>query len=440
MNILLISPSQKNVYGKIGTISQPNMGLAYIGTVLKKRGHDILMLDIDYSKMNDNKFYDLIYKQEMVCITATTPIIKNALSIAKLIKELKSDITIVLGGIHATIETDYSLYSDIDYIVKGEGEKAILRIINERPQQKIIREPLIDNIDDLPFIDRNMFSSEQYQYPDTIHKKVFPMITSRGCFGQCTFCQTKNIYGSRIRFRSPDSVVDEIDSLIEMGAKEIHIWDDNFAADKKRVFEIRDKMHDRKLLPLISFPNGLRIETALDMEVLKAIREMGGYSISFGIESGNQRILDSVKKGITLNNIRRAMNNAKSAGFEIWGFFILGFPLDGLVTMQETIDFAKSLPIDVAKFHILKPYPGSLIHEEMKNAGLIESFNYDDYGIHTFPVHHTRFVSAQEIYVIHKKAYRAFYFRPKVILNQLRLIKSFHRLKEKIKYAFKIFN
>jgi anaerobic magnesium-protoporphyrin IX monomethyl ester cyclase len=265
---------------------------------------------------------------------------------------------------------------------------------------------------------------------------VFATFTSRGCPGRCTYCQAKNIYGYRVRFRSAESVAEEVEILIkDFKAREIHVWDDNFAANKERVFRIRDEIKHRGISIAFSFPNGIRVDTATDERVLKAMREMGGYSIAFGIESGNQGILDSIGKGITLDQARQAVSLAKKLGFEVWAFFMLGFPDENEQTMAETIAFAKELNPDVAKFHILKPYPGSKIFEEMKQEGLIDDLNYENYGIHTFPVHHTRHVSRAKIYEYQKRGYRSFYLRPVIVFKQLMRLRSTNRILNNLKTA-----
>ena len=165
------------------------------------------------------------------------------------------------------------------------------------------------------------------------------------------------------------------------------------------------------------------------------MREMGGYSIAFGIESGSQDILKKACKGITLDQARKAVRSAKKVGFEVWCFFMLGFPDDSRQTITETIEFAKELDPHVAKFHVLKPYPGSIIYEEMKKDGLVDDLNYENYGIHTFPVHHTRYLSREQIHELQKKAYRLFYFRPSAVLKQVVRLKSKDRIVNNIRAA-----
>jgi len=167
--------------------------------------------------------------------------------------------------------------------------------------------------------------------------------------------------------------------------------------------------------------------------VLRSLKNIGLINIGFGVESGNQKILDRIKKNIKLETIRNAFRLAKEIGFQTWGCFIFGLPGDTKETMRETIDFAKELDPDFAKFLILKPFPGSEVFRELSENGLIFDHNYDFYGIYTRPVHRLPDLSAHEILNWQKRANREFYFRPKKILQHLIRIRSLKQLKFNIK-------
>jgi radical SAM superfamily enzyme YgiQ (UPF0313 family) len=156
---------------------------------------------------------------------------------------------------------------------------------------------------------------------------------------------------------------------------------------------------------------------------------MGVYAIAFGVESGSQRILDNVKKQTTLKRVREAFELSRKVGFEIWAFFILGLPGDDESTILDTISFAKSLDPDIAKFHILKPFPGSTVYEEFFGQNLITDTDYEHYGIHTRPVHRLDSLSEDDLMEWQKKAYRMFYFRPSKIISQITRLKSWNRIK-----------
>ena len=156
---------------------------------------------------------------------------------------------------------------------------------------------------------------------------------------------------------------------------------------------------------------------------------MGTYSIAFGVESGNQKVLDRINKNIKLEQIERAFRLAKKIGFETWAFFMIGLPSETEDTIKDTIDFAIKLDPDVAKFHILKPFPGSEVYKEFLDNGLLLDNNFDHYGIHTPPVHRLATLTPEDLLNWDKKAYRSFYLRPSIIVKQLLRLKSFNRLK-----------
>jgi len=456
MKILLVNPSQSGVYGKMNPPDYPPMGLAYIGAVLEKAGHGVRIIDISADKISNNYFAGILGDYDLVGLTATTPTFRSAELLCRLVKENSSAITI-LGGIHATIAPEECAKSGfIDYVVRGEGEETIAELVTAleknkevkkikglsfKNKGKVIHTPnreLIKNLDEIPFPARHLFNHQKYTYPDSLLNPVMPIMTSRGCPHGCTYCCTKLIFSRRVRFRSAKNVVDEIECLIKRyGVKEIHFWDDNFTLNKQRVFEIRDELKKRKIKLNFAFPNGLRVDQ-VDEEILRCLKEMGVYSMAFGVESGNQIILDNVKKGTNIAQIEKAYSLAKKLGFETWGFFMLGLPGETEETIKKTISFAKKINPDVAKFHILKPFPGTEVFNELKEKGLITNFNYSDYGIHTHPVHRLPNLSEDDLLNWSKKAYRQFYLRPSKMLNQLLRLKSFERIRLNIKTAISL--
>jgi anaerobic magnesium-protoporphyrin IX monomethyl ester cyclase len=202
--------------------------------------------------------------------------------------------------------------------------------------------------------------------------------------------------------------------------------------------EMRDEIRKRNIEISIVFTAGIRVDF-FDEEIAQILKDMGVYSLSFGIESGNQTILDNVKKGIRLDQVRKAVKVAKDYGFEIWAFFILGLYGDTEETIKDTVEFAKELDPDIAKFHILVPYPGTEIHNQLMAKGFILSKDYSRYGIHTRPIHRLEKLTPDDMVRLQKKAYRDFYLRPRIILKQLMRINSWNRLKLNAKAGVSIF-
>ena len=458
MKILLLNPSQSTVYGSKVKPSYAPLGMLYIASVLEKEGHQIDFWDFDNDELDEKKLKSILlkFKPDLIGFTATTSTIQHAKKIAKYSKNL-TNAKIIFGGIHTTIAPNDVLKEDyIDLIIIGEGEISIKNLVKElekkKPNFSGIRgigykvggkiklnppQPLVENLDDIPFPARHLIKNP-YIPPDALKNPVTTIMTSRGCPGRCTYCCTKNIFGFRLRFRSVESIITEIESALKNGSKEIHIMDDNFTVHKQRVLEFRDEILKRKIKTTFVFSNGIRADK-IDEDILKALKDIGVLSVGFGVESGNQRILDNIKKDIKLDTVRKAYKLAKKFGFETWGFFIVGLPGENKETVNDTIEFAKELDPDFAKFLILKPYPGSEVFKQLDKDKLIFNFDYDNYGVYTKPVHNLPELSAQEMIDLQKKAFRRFYLRPKKIFQHLRRMKSFTQLKLNIFSAMFVF-
>ncbi len=448
--ILLLNPSQNSVYGAFAVLPHPSLGLAYIGTVLKQAGHSVSILDADSAGLTRDMLMTVLREEriEIIGIITVTPIYNNVVKLCTEIKKEFPSMVTLIGGIHPTLAPMESMAPDcFDFAVKGEGEQTCLDLIEAinagggygnitglvyREGGKVVQtaeRPLIQELDSIPFPDWSLIKKMEYSYPDALYHPVFPIFTSRGCPAACTYCQTKNIFTRRLRNRSAENILNEIEYLINAwGAKEIHIWDDVFTANKKVVFEVRDLMRERGLKIPINFPNGIRADE-VDPAIFAALVEMGTYQVAFGIESGNEEILEILEKGCTKAQVRDAVRWAKEAGLEVWGYFLIGAPGETRARIEETIDFAIDLDVDIAKFHIIEPYPGSKIFYQLASRKLIDDYNYDNYGIHTGPVHHLEDVSCAEMLDLQKAAYRRFYLRPGKLLQHVLRLKSFNRLR-----------
>lgn len=441
-----MSPSSSTVYGQNISPIYPPLGLLYIAAILEKE-HDIKVVDYDADGMNDQKLKQIFktFNPDLVGLTASTANINSAKQIASLAKE--EGIKTLLGGLHSTMMPEECMnYGCFDFIVKGEGEVTIPLIVDNldnkefnidgmwyRKNGEIIRNkdrPYIQDLDSLPFPARHLLKNPTaYKPPDAMREPVTPMMTSRGCPSRCTYCCTKHILGQEFRFRSPKNIVDEIEHVIrEFGIQEIHLMDDVFTYNKERVFEFRDEVKRRDIDVNFVLANGLRADQ-VDKERLEALKDLGVISIGCGVESGNQQILNNIRKDIRLDRVRESYKMAKELGFQTWGFFILGLPGENESTIKDTINFAKELDVDFAKFLILKPYPNSHVWDQLQEENLIDNIDYDNYGVYTAPVHHLKDLSADDILKWQRTAYRKFYLRPRKIMQHLMRIRTITQLK-----------
>lgn len=337
----------------------------------------------------------------------------DALNALRIAKEVNPRIATILGGVHATNNAAALLrdHSEIDYIVLGEGEVTILKLLEHirkrecreietipgvacrRGESVVVSENknwnYIANIAEIPFPDRERFQMRKYlqvgdPHSHYRHKPYTQIITSRGCPLSCTYCSLKNHWGRQYRFRSPKDVVDEIEYLVnKFGIREIHFEDDNFTASRRRVLEIFALLKERGIRISLHCPSGTSVQH-LDEELIVAMKEAGFYSISMGIESGDETVLkELMKKNVDLKKIPRLVDTMRRVGIDAKGFFILGYPGETQETILKTVNLAKSLQLDWSYFFIFSPFPNTPIYDVCVEKGYIEKGQYDK-GVYNF--------------------------------------------------------
>lgn len=446
--VLLIVPSQCNVYGIKIRPAFPAIGVMSVASMLEKAGHKASIIDIDADNMDITSILNEISKERysIVGLTAVTATYPNAIEIAARIKEKFPHIINILGGIHATVDPINCAKEKVfDFIVAGEGECTAVElvdgimggivdffqikgVVHRNKEGNIISggtRDLAPDLNDFPFSAWHLIRNlNGYAPPDATSLPAVPIMVSRGCPGQCTYCNTKNIFGRRIRFRSPMNVIEEIRILVyKYKVKEIHFLDDVITANRKFVFDFCSFLKKEPYKLHLEVSNGLRADM-VDKEILSALKEVGLKNIGFGIETGNERVLKLIKKGITKDQCRKAMSIARAIGLETWCFFMLGLPGDDAESIKDTVNFAIELDPKYAKFLILKPFPGSEAYFQLEEKGLIIDRDFSRYGVYTPPVHRLETLSQEKILEFQKMAYRKFYFRPRKILEHLKDIRS----------------
>jgi radical SAM superfamily enzyme YgiQ (UPF0313 family) len=405
-------------------------------------------MDIDAEGIKDAEFADIVKQKDydIVGFTVTTPTFWSSVKLSKQVKRHNPRSVTIFGGIHPTIRPLETAEQDsVDIVVRGEGEITFMEIVENLKHKRGLSNikglvykkdgkieetpprPLIEDLNSLPFPARHLFKNKKYVYPDSLYSDAGSIMTSRGCPGMCTYCNARQIFKRTFRARTAGNVADEIEFLVKkLRKREIHIWDDNFTTDKKRVLAIRDELKKRALKAKFAFPNGIRADF-LNRDVLAALKDMGVYSIALGIESGSQEILNRAHKGIKLEKIEEVMALAKEMRLETWAFFIIGLPGENARTMRQTIDFAGKINPDIAKFHILKPYPGTEVYDDLRARKFILTEDYDKFGIHTPAVHRLEEFTPDDMLEWQRRAYASFYLKPAKIAGQLLRIKTLNR-------------
>lgn len=453
MTVLLVQPNyQRSRESRGGTWGiHPPLGLCYIASVLGNHNVPVKILDANALNLNEEDVISYIHKNEpsLVGFSMLTPAHNFCLNVAKKVRE---DNMVVAGGPHASALPE-QLAREGFIIVRGEGENTMLDLVAQRPlkeiegisfmgEDKVIhhnpdRTPIID-LDTIPFPSRHLLPNNgvgrPYRSAASRYATWSTILTSRGCPYACYFCN-KNIFRHKFRPRSPKNVVNEIELLVkEYQVKEIDIADDVFNFDLKRAEKILDLIVERKLDIYLRATNGLRVDK-ITPSFLEKFKRAGGDYIAYGIESGSQEVLNLIPKAVTLTQIRRTVEMTKKAKIRVAGFFMFGLLGDTPQTMQQTINFAKDLDIDIAVFNILAPYPGTRLWKMIQEkGGKIFLNSYDDF-------HHTAnralftlpgAPKPEEVVAAYRRAHKEFYFRPKYILKQLYRTRSMAQLKEMI--------
>jgi len=447
MKILLINPDfTQRFYGRIllrfAIFRKPVLSLAAIASTLIQAGHKVKILDLDLPKINDNFLCQTIkeWKPNIVGITGTTPLYSEMIRLSRIIKNVDSSVTVVVGGHHATAcPESFIKVNSIDILVLGEGDFSFLEVAagknlseikgiyyknNNEIRHNSHRE-LIANLDNLPFPAWKLYRLNEYR-SSRITARASPcgsIETSRGCVYNCIYC-SKVVFGNRFRTKSPERVVDEMEYMTKVGFKEIHVQDDGLSIDLNRAKEICDLILRRNLrFPWVLF-NGIRVDN-IDFELLHKLKEAGCYRISLGIESGDQHVLNLCRKGITIDQIKQAVRLIKSVGLETFGFFMIGLPGESKRSLEKTIDFAKELNLDLCKFTFAIPYPGTLLYEEWDRKGYIKSTEWSDYFFHN-PILSKKIFEHPDLdwrtlHKYYKKAYRKIFFNLPYIIKKLRI-------------------
>jgi len=281
--------------------------------------------------------------------------------------------------------------------------------------------PFIRHLDDLPLPRHDLLPLKKYRAPLVGGPYAF-VVTSRGCPGGCRFCIKHVSYGQSVRFRSPENILAELELLIGLGVRHIHMYADLFTVSREQVMGLCEGILERGLR--IRWTCNSRVDF-VDPEMLRTMARAGCWMISWGIESGSEEVLRRAGKGIRLEQVEQALRWAKEAGIRNWGYFIIGLPGETEETIQQTIRLALRLPLDLALFHIAAPYPGSPLFFEVVEKGWFrpgvrwEQVDMDRSTVLDYP--HLR---AEELERWARRAFRAWALRPGPGLTYLKMLLS----------------
>jgi radical SAM superfamily enzyme YgiQ (UPF0313 family) len=410
------------------------MGLAYLAAVLEEKGNQVTVFDCIAEGIDQGHLKQKLseFNPDVVGISSMTPMVLSTMMAAKGAKEACPNSTVVLGGPHATFMDKEILQSEpaVDVIVRGEGEVTLAeltqRIVNGvglnsadgityRHQGQIVQNPnrgYIQNLDELPFPAYKHFPLEKYRL---FGKLFFPVITSRGCPFQCSFCTTSRILGKQYRVRSPKNIGHELELLKrEYGADSFTFYDDTLTLDKKRLYDICEEIKSRKIN--IPWDCQTRVDQ-ISEEMFAKMKATNCQQVFFGAESGCQTILNAVNKRTTVEQNEAAIKMAKKAGLFVAISIIIGYPGETAEMRKETFDFLRRAEPDDVYLCIATPYPGTELRKEVEQLGYKMSPDWSRYDT-TTPVFENPLLPDEEALKLRKDFYDSFY-SPKYALRHM---------------------
>lgn len=430
-------------YGKLASVGAtlPCLGLLMLGSVLRQAGHRVRIVDASAQGMDHEQTLEEIkaFKPDIIALTAVTPSIAKTARLASTIKDIYPSIPIIIGGPHFTAVPKKTLtdHDAFDYGVVGEGEHTVIDLVEAisadripsnmpgvvfRQNGKVYSAPQrasIKDLDSLPFPAWDLLDGFPSRYRPALFKyKRLPsthVISARGCPNKCIFCDT-SVFGRRVRFHTPEYVLEMVAYLVRnFGIKEIIFEDDQFLIRKDRIASICEGLLKAKWR--ISWCCSGRVNAVNDFELLRLMKRSGCWQISYGIESGNQEILDFAKKAITLGQIEKAVRLTNKAGILSKGFFIFGLPYETENTMENTIHFAKRLPLHDISVFMLTPFPGSQIYASADQYGTtVNSFEKMNILNVVFV---PKGLSRQRLLYYQQRFMKEFYLRPRIVANYI---------------------
>ncbi|HNY51154.1 MAG TPA: cobalamin-dependent protein [Smithella sp.] len=450
MKVLLVNPVTRNV-----SLSSPDLGLGYLAGALKKKNHQVHILDCVNGKMTFDQFADYITALDVDVIgfrVFSTDLFSVKKSV-QIVKEKLPDVIVILGGAHPSAFPEQTLqyFEEADFAIRGEAEQGLADFMKYLSDRNAVRKdeipgliwrengeiicnpPLFfQDLDALVSPDWDLINPRDYPFQTsyfTRSKIVAPLIMTRGCPYHCTFCSCRAVTGHKIRAHSVPYIINQIKFLqSKFGIKEVCFIDDNFLALKTLVTGLCEQIIEQKIdIKWSCF--GIRLDL-VDEQVLRLMEKAGCYLITVGIESGSQRILDHMKKKLTLELVGEKLQLIKTrTGIKVIGNFILGYPVETEEDIRKTIRFAGKLPLYGANFFPFHPTPGTEIFDWLTAQKKLGEIPWESMGQDRKP-YIPEGISRKKFTWLFILAFMNFYLRPKIILNVLTATRS----PEKIKY------
>lgn len=413
--IMLISPKSVVPSRGFKRLATP-LGLLYMGSVLKRAGYEVEVLDsscegydnviedkggyVNYGLSNEDLEKRLLdYRPDLIGVSSPCSARhKKAEEVCKVVKKTL-DIPVIMGGLHPSLFPKKILQKGLtDYLILGEGEfrmKYLIESLNKNQEpnfdgiaykknREILVKPSttkIMDLDSIPLPARELINMKKYFEvgmpfaPYSKEDRVEQILTSRGCPGKCNFCATIPFWGRKFRMRSVDNVIDEIDELVnKYGVEELQFTDDNLTMDKNRANELFERMKSYNLSWCT--PQGLMTQT-LDEKMIKLMADSGAYQITVAIESGSKRVLKEIihKKVPEKEEVKKIVESAHDNGIQVHAMFVVGFPGEKRAEIYQTLRYPFEIGFDSVVYSIASPVPGSELYKDCLRKGYINKDN-----------------------------------------------------------------
>jgi len=431
MKVLMINPPyNSSKYKFIGLVAPP-LGIAYIAAMLEKNGITVKILDAPALEIGHEAVKNEIqkYSPDIVAVTSVTPTIESALKTAKISKEACPNAVTVLGGYHPTFTYQEVLKNDfVDIVVCGEGELTMVELVDSLENGKNLREVkgiatkdfktlprgIIKDLDSIPFPARHLLPMDEYKILN-MKLTTGTIVSGRGCPYKCSFCASSAMHGQKLRLRSAENVVDEMEYLVnDHNIEMVAFMDDTFTLNNKRVYEICETIKDRGLDNYWGCT--ARVDT-ISEDLLKTMKDAGCITMFLGVESADQQFLNQINKNTNINRIKKTFQLTKDYGMRTIASVVLGMPGDTKRSITTTIKFVKTLDPSYAVFSLATPYPGTDFYLNAVSENLIKINDWSKYTLLS-PVLETVDCSLDELKKLQKKAFKEFYLRPSYIARR----------------------
>jgi len=452
MKILILNPPHHSAIIREGRCQSPQnmrkncipqMTLAYIAGVLERKGNNLKVVDCIASEMSANEVHAISerFRPELVLVNTTTPSINSDIDFIRVFKEKYPGCFVAVFGTHVTAlhESIMRQHAFIDCVIRGEPEWAVLDLAeslqSERPDSGVpgctIRRrggvvtypdrEFNEDLDSLGYPAWSYFDVTKYTHP--VFNKPYVMVnTSRGCGHSCIFCVASLFYGKKVRYRSVESILDEIEHYVigKLGIRHIWMYADDFTRSPEFVKKLCNGIIERRLK--VVWWTNTRVDKN-DIEMFRLMRRAGCYMLSIGGESGSYEILKNIKKGTKPEFIENTVNILRKAGINSLVYFLIGLPGETKDTIRETLNFCKKINPDYVEFYPATPYPGTEFYDIAVKQKLIVNDNWDNFmcGGNEFVIEIPG-ISKNELDAILRKNYKEYYFRFKYFLVFIRRI------------------